>query len=156
MKEFKMDLESINSIVNLMSEHGLSEFELEEEGRRISIKRGSTVSVQTVQPVLQQPEHAVPAQPVAAPPAGETQPASDIIEITAPFVGTFYKSSSPDADPFVSIGQEVGPETVICILEAMKVMNEIKAETRGIVKEVLVNNAEPVQYGQPLFRIQKL
>ena len=74
----------------------------------------------------------------------------------APFVGTFYRAPAPDAEPFVVTGQEVGPETVLCIVEAMKVMNEIKAEMRGIIREILVENALAVQYGQPLFRIEPI
>ncbi|MBU1855700.1 MAG: acetyl-CoA carboxylase biotin carboxyl carrier protein, partial [Verrucomicrobia bacterium] len=75
--------------------------------------------------------------------------------IKAPFVGTLYRSPAPDAEPYVTVGQEVTPETVLCVVEAMKVMNEIKAEIKGIVREVLVENAHAVQYGQPLFKIEK-
>jgi acetyl-CoA carboxylase biotin carboxyl carrier protein len=85
-------------------------------------------------------------------PAGKE--ASKLYEITSPMVGTFYSAVSPDAPPYVSVGQEVTEDTVVCIIEAMKVMNEIKAETRGVLAEVVAENGKPVQYGQPLFRIR--
>ena len=148
-----MDFKDIQRIVDLMSEHGLTEFELEENGVRIAMKKGGGV---TVAPV------SAPAAPAAAPAAAPSAPAAPPAEdanmaiVKAPFVGTFYRASAPDADPFVVIGQEVGPDTVLCILEAMKVMNEIKAEMRGRIKEILVESAHPVQYGQSLFKIEKI
>lgn len=151
-----MDFDDISKIVNLMSEHGLGEFELEEEGHRISIKRGAVVTQQMQPAPLTVAQQAVQSAAQEQPQAPEAAKDENLIEITAPFVGTFYKAPSPDSEPYVSVGQEVGPDTALCILEAMKVMNEIKAETRGIVKEILVDNAEPVQYGQTLFKIQKI
>ncbi|MFC1461447.1 acetyl-CoA carboxylase biotin carboxyl carrier protein [Verrucomicrobiota bacterium] len=150
-----MKLDNIKSIIDLMEENGLTEFEMEEDGVRISIKKGITP------PVAQPGAAAVP--PVAEGSGAATSEAETASadtddaceEIKAPFVGTFYRSSSPDAEQYVSVGQQVEPDTVLCIIEAMKVMNEIKAEVGGVVREILVENAHPVQYGQPLFKIEK-
>ena len=128
-----MKIEEIRSIVELMSQHDLTEFKIEAEECNLCIRRGSAVSVAA--PVVM----AAPAAPQ------ET--------IDAPLVGTFYRSPSPDAAPFISVGDKVNAETVIGIIEAMKVMNEIKAEKSGVVKEVLVDNGQPVEYGQPLIVI---
>ncbi len=150
-----MKLEDVKLIVELMADNGLTEFEMEENGVRIAIKKGVPASmIQAVSPL-----QAAPVQISSAPSAdsGEADAAiANCEEVKAPFVGTFYRSSSPEADPYVSIGTEVEPDSVLCIIEAMKVMNEIKAEVRGVVRAVLVENAQPVQYGQPLFRIEKL
>ena len=141
-----MKLDDVKAIVAFMTENGLSEFEMEQDGVRISLKKGVPGAVAA----------ALPPAP-AAPPAAEedAEPDEGFEEIKAPFVGTFYRAPAPDAEPYVTIGKEVEPDTVLCILEAMKVMNEIKAEMRGIVREILVKNAQAVQYGQPLFRIEK-
>jgi len=145
-----MELDEIKRIIELMNENGLNEFELEENGVRIMIKKGQAGQViHTVQAVAPPPA----SKPAEAAPAAEQ---TNYVEIKAPFVGTFYRASSPEADAYVAEGQEVNPDTVLCIVEAMKVMNEIKAEIRGIVREILVENAHPVQYGQPLFKIEKI
>jgi len=152
-----MQLEEVSRIIELMNTHGLTEFELEENGVRIMIKKGSEGQViHTVQAVAP-PAVAAPSTAVAsAPAAAAAALPANMVEIKAPFVGTFYRAPSPDADPYVKEGQEVNPDTVLCIVEAMKVMNEIKAEVRGVVREILVENAHPVQFGQPLFRIEKI
>ena len=150
-----MELEQIKAIVAMMKDNDLSEFSMEQDGLKIRIKRGPEEFQQTVTiptPAPAQPAVApVPAQPPtpapAAPPAG-------INHITSPMVGTFYLSPSPDAPPYVEVGQEVDPETVVCIIEAMKVMNEIKAEAKGIITQVLMENAKPVEFGQPLFKLR--
>jgi acetyl-CoA carboxylase biotin carboxyl carrier protein len=162
-----MDIPDIRKIIEMMKEHELSEFELEDEGFRIAIKRrnGLEQSVVTtdgppaVQVVAPGP---AAAQPAAAPaaessPAGEQSgeaPEDRFSRITSPMVGTFYRASAPDADPFVNVGSEVSEDTVVCIIEAMKVMNEIKAEVSGVIREVLIENSAPVQFGQPLFLIE--
>lgn len=152
-----MELEEIKRIVELMNGNGLSEFELDENGVRIILKKAQSGPViHTVQAV------AAPAVAAAVPksntPAPEASPAeqANLVEIKAPFVGTFYRSPSPESESYVNEGQEVTPETVLCIVEAMKVMNEIKAEVRGVVRAILVENAHAVQYGQPLFKIEKI
>ena len=149
-----MKLDEIKEVVELMLAGDLVEFELEEEGRRIAIKRGTPAAPCAVPA----PAAAAPvAAPVAAPAAVPVEEEEKNCEIVkAPFVGTFYTAPSPDASPYVNIGQEVNPDSVLCIVEAMKVMNEIKAEVRGIVREIMAENACPVQYGQPLFKIEKI
>ncbi len=153
-----MELKDIKKIVQMMSDNDLSEFLLEDESSTLQIKRGATV-VNQVAPAAAAPPPAPSVPPVApaAPNAGaDTPPDADdgLVEITSPMVGTFYRSPSPDADSFVSVGQDVGPDTVVCIVEAMKVMNEIQAEVKGTIRKILVDNATPVQFGQPLFLVE--
>ncbi|MCA1807979.1 MAG: acetyl-CoA carboxylase biotin carboxyl carrier protein [Kiritimatiellia bacterium] len=145
-----MKLEEIKEIVQLMTDNDLTEFEVEEEGVRMAIKRGYAL------PPLPPPAPVPVAVAAVAPNVTEEVDDGRYEIVKAPFVGTFYQSSSPETSPFVNIGQEVGPESVLCIVEAMKVMNEIKAEVCGIVREIMVENARPVQYGQPLFKIEKM
>jgi acetyl-CoA carboxylase biotin carboxyl carrier protein len=145
-----MDIEQIKQIIELMKENDLAEFSMEKDGLSIHIKRGSGgVVTQTVAaaPV------AVPAA-AAAPPPVAAPPAENLVQIKAPMVGTFYRSASPDSPPFAEIGQAVDEESVVCIIEAMKVMNEIKAEVKGVIVDVLVDNGKPVEYGQPLFTVR--
>lgn len=149
-----MQIEEIRAIVEMMSKHNLSEFKVEAEDMRLSLKRGipgnTTVSFAS-QPMMQMP------QQVAAPAATTIAPAAPAVKqttIDAPIVGTFYTAASPDTPSFVKVGDKVAPETVVCIIEAMKVMNEIKAEKTGTIKEILVKNAQSVEYGCPLFVIE--
>ena len=149
-----MDMQQIKSVIGLMREENLSEFAIEEDGFKLSLKRGG---VAPLAPVAAAPAAAAPAPAPAAAPAAASAPSPDdgLEKIKAPLVGTFYRASSPDADPFVKVGSTVTKDTVVGIIEAMKVMNEIKAETSGVVKKVLVDNAMAVQYGQPLFLVGK-
>jgi acetyl-CoA carboxylase biotin carboxyl carrier protein len=147
-----MELDQIKAIITMMKENDLSEFSMEQDGLKIRIKRGPDGFQQTVTV----PPAAAPAA-AAAPVAAEAPPAelaADIKYITSPMVGTFYRSPSPDTPPYCEVGQNVDDETVVCIIEAMKVMNEIKAELRGAVTEVLVENAKPVEFGQKLFVVR--
>jgi len=91
---------------------------------------------------------------LAAAPAPAPVPVSSGLEIKSPMIGTFYRSPSPEAASYVDVGSEVGPDTVVCIIEAMKVMNEIKAEVKGVITEILIDNAKPVEFGQPMFRVR--
>jgi len=140
-----MEIDDIKQLVQLMVENDLSELDITDGQKKISLKRGpSGVPIVTV------PAQQAPAGPAAAPQvAGE-----ELLEIRSPMVGTFYSAPSPDSDPYVTIGSQVGDDTVVCIIEAMKVMNEIKAECSGAVVEVCVKNAQPVEYGQVLFRVR--
>lgn len=149
-----MDLKEIRKIVELMNEHELSYFHLEEEGVNLKLKKGADI-VQVAQAAMPAAP-AAPAQAAApAPAAGDAAaPEAAGNEITAPMVGTFYASPSPDSDPFVSVGDTVSEGQTICIIEAMKVMNEIKAETSGTITAVVAKDGEPVQFGDPLFRVQ--
>ncbi|HTL54212.1 MAG TPA: acetyl-CoA carboxylase biotin carboxyl carrier protein [Candidatus Limnocylindrales bacterium] len=153
-----MDLKDIKAIIDLMRKNSVSEFELEKQDFKIRLKRGGNGGGMVVAPddapavtYVQPPPAAVttsvvPPQ-VAAPPSNE-------VEIKSPMIGTFYRSPSPESAAYVEVGSEVNPETVVCIIEAMKVMNEIKAEAKGIITQVMVENAKPVEFGQPLFRIR--
>jgi acetyl-CoA carboxylase biotin carboxyl carrier protein len=152
-----MNLDEIKSILHLMEENKLVEFEYEDEGRRVKLRRAEDrvpaalpIAVQAALPL---PVAAGAAQAAAAP--AEAARPSNVIEFKSPLVGTFYRSPKPDADLFVNPGDEIGPEKVICIIEAMKVMNEIKAEMSGIVREILVKNGQAVEFGEPLFLIEK-
>lgn len=141
-----------------MRKNDLSVFKLEEQGFKITLKRGADpIITHTVGAPMALP--AALAAPVAAPANGGAAPAAaasgeKLKEITSPMVGTFYSSPSPDAQPFLKQGQEITPDTVVCIIEAMKVMNEIKAECSGTLVEVVAENGKPVQFGQVLFRVR--
>lgn len=148
-----MDLKEIRTLVDLMKKNGIAVFKMEKEGFKITMKTGEAGG--PVQYVTSAPAPAVSAPLPAAVAAPASTPAIvDGIEIKSPMVGTFYGSPSPENPPFVSPGQEVTPETVVCIIEAMKVMNEIKAEVSGTVVEVLAENGKSVEFGQPLFRLK--
>jgi len=152
-----MELNEIKKVVKLMKENDLSEFALEEENFKLQLKRGGGQVTQVVSApqMVAAPAAAPAAAAPAAAPAAEAPAATDdgLVEITSPMVGTFYSSPSPDADAFAVVGTEVGADSVVCIVEAMKVMNEIKAEVKGTIKKILVDNATPVQFGQPLFLV---
>jgi acetyl-CoA carboxylase biotin carboxyl carrier protein len=153
-----MDLKDIKAIIDLMRKNSVSEFELEKQDFKIRLKRGSngsaiSTNVEEVPNVTyMQPQLAVansvplPGQSLAAAPKE--------LEIKSPMIGTFYRAPSPEAVPYVEVGTEVNPDTVVCIIEAMKVMNEIKAEAKGIITQIVVDNAKPVEFGQPLFKLR--
>jgi acetyl-CoA carboxylase biotin carboxyl carrier protein len=151
-----MELKEIKKIVEMMTDHDLAEFLLEEESFTLQLKRG-TSGVQMVS--APQIAHAAVPAPAFAPaaPVAAAAPAvnenAGLLEIKSPMVGTFYRSPSPDSDAFVQVGQEVSKDTVVCIVEAMKVMNEIQAEVKGKIKKIVVDNATPVQFGQVLFLV---
>jgi len=149
------DLKEIKAIIDLMKKHGLSVFEIEKEGFRIKLEKGPSVQATAAMPppVATEPKAASSA-PEAAPPGLKAIESVPLREILSPMVGTFYRSASPDSAPFVDVGKSVTEDTVVCIIEAMKVMNEIKAETSGIIAEVLAENGKPVQFGQVLFKIR--
>jgi acetyl-CoA carboxylase biotin carboxyl carrier protein len=160
-----VDLKDIKAIIDLMKKNSVSEFELEKEDFKIKLKRNvgggmaAPVTYEEAPMVTYAPPLAIsaanPAHMAGAPTiAGGPATSSGEQEIKSPMIGTFYRSPSPEAGPYVEVGTEVNPETVVCIIEAMKVMNEIKAEARGIITQVLVENAKPVEFGQPLFKIR--
>jgi acetyl-CoA carboxylase biotin carboxyl carrier protein len=152
-----LDLKAIKQVVELMKRSELSEFELEEEGFKLRLTRKGSEAPQVIQAVA--PVAAPAAQPLAsaAPAATESAPAEDpnLSTITSPMVGTFYAAASPDSPSFVKVGQKTDADTVVCIIEAMKVMNEIQAELSGTIVECLVENGQAVEYGQPLFKVKK-
>ncbi len=139
-----------------MRKNSVSEFELEKQDFKIRLKRGTNggaVAPYEEAPVMSyvQPPVAIPQTTAPVPPPS---PATTELEIKSPMIGTFYRAPSPESAPYVEVGVEVNPETVVCIIEAMKVMNEIKAEAKGVITQVLVENAKPVEFGQPLFKVR--
>lgn len=157
-----MDFKDIKKIVELMDEHGLSQFKLEQDETKLELKKGGDADVSAISHLMAAAPAPIAAAPAAAPaPAPVAAPAADsdglppgTEEITSPMVGTFYTASAPDADAFVKVGDKVSAETTVCIVEAMKVMNEIQAEISGEILEILVENGTAVQFGEPLFRVK--
>ncbi len=152
-----MDLKDIKAIIDLMKKNSVTEFELEKEDFKIRLKRGPNGS--GVAPAADDPPAVGVAPAPAAIPAAVPSPqaaaaVSNELEIKSPMIGTFYRAPSPEAAPYIEVGSEVNPETVVCIIEAMKVMNEIKAEVKGVITQVMVENAKPVEFGQPLFKVR--
>lgn len=155
-----MDIKLIKQVVDLMKRSDISEFEFEEDGFKLRLSSQSAQAPQAPQApqVIQAaPAHqavalapAAAAEPAAAPPAEE----KGMLVIKSPMVGTFYRASSPESPAFVDVGAKVTADSVVCIIEAMKVMNEIQAELGGIITEVLVENGDAVEYGQPLFKVK--
>jgi acetyl-CoA carboxylase biotin carboxyl carrier protein len=153
-----VDLKDIKAIIDLMKKNSVSEFELEKQDFKIRLKRGMNGGGVLV-PQADEGQPVMGYAPAAALPAavstGTTAaPAAVEPEIKSPMIGTFYRSPSPESGSYVEVGSEVNPDTVVCIIEAMKVMNEIKAEVKGVITQVLVENAKPVEFGQPLFKIR--
>src|SRR5436190_2106840 len=137
-----------------MRKNDLSVFEMEKDGFRLKLQKGAgdqTVFSQPA-PATAAPPSAPAASETPAPPAPEQT--SALKDIVSPMVGTFYRAGSPETPAFVDVGKEVSEETVVCIIEAMKVMNEIKAETKGVIAEIVAENGKPVQFGQVLFRVR--
>lgn len=149
-----MNIKEIKEVIELMKENNINEFEMERDGLKIALKRGKTVDTQEtlIDQKIQVP--VIMKEELKSSSASEP-PKENITHIVSPMVGTFYAASSPDAQSYVLVGDEVKENTVVCIVEAMKVMNEIKAETRGRVKEILIKNGESVEFGQPMFVIEK-
>jgi len=154
-----MDMRNVVKLVKLMDTHGLDEVEVEEGELHIRLKKGGArdappaVAAPVIVPAPTAPANG-PANGAPAAPEPPPKPKDDTVEIPSPMVGTFYRSPTPDADSFVNVGDNVGPDTVICIIEAMKVMNEIKAEAEGEIVSILVENGESVEYGQPIMTVK--
>lgn len=152
-----MDIKEIKRLLEVMVGSDATELQLETGEYKLSIKRGVQLVAQPAPVAMPTPAPApvnLPVAPTAAPPPSAPPVNANLVAVTAPIVGTFYGSPSPEAPPFVKVGERVTPGAVLCIIEAMKLMNEIEAEVAGIIKEVLVRNEEPVEYGQVLFRIE--
>ena len=153
-----MDLKDIKAIIDLMKKNSITEFELERQDSKIRLKRGlngGAPAVQYDEPVLASPVPVLPTGGIAPVPVVALPPAvTGEIDIKSPMIGTFYRAPSPEAGNYAEIGTEVNADTVVCIIEAMKVMNEIKSEVKGVVTQVLVENGKPVEFGQPLFKVR--
>ncbi|HVY68781.1 MAG TPA: acetyl-CoA carboxylase biotin carboxyl carrier protein [Verrucomicrobiae bacterium] len=151
-----MDLKDIKAIIDLMKKNSISEFELERQDFKIKLKRGPNgegLHALSEAPLISYVPTAA-AQNSAVTQSSVTLTNSNDAEIKSPMIGTFYRAPSPESANYVEVGTEVSPDTVVCIIEAMKVMNEIKAETKGVITQVLLDNAKPVEFGQPLFKIR--
>jgi acetyl-CoA carboxylase biotin carboxyl carrier protein len=153
-----LELDDIKAIIDLMKKNDLAVFKLEREGFKIELEAHRSPyptvvlphSVAASGPLAHGP---VPAN-VAEGPTPAAGPSTPLKEIVSPMVGTFYRAPSPDSAPYAEVGQEINEESLVCIIEAMKVMNEIKAEIKGVIAEILVENGTPVQFGQPLIRVK--
>jgi acetyl-CoA carboxylase biotin carboxyl carrier protein len=160
MAEKNSDLKRIMELIEIMKENDLVEIEIKHDDDKIFLKRyqappaGASVPVaaQNIVPATAGPS-AAQAPAIEAEPAA-SQPDENLVEIESPLVGTFYVAPSPDSEPYVEVGSEVKPQMVVCIIEAMKVMNEVKAETSGTIAEMLVENGQAVEYGQVLFKVK--
>lgn len=167
-----MDIKDIKKLLDAVAAAEVSEFRYETGDFKLEIRRGADpvvvsapAAAPAAAPASPAPNEARPAAPAPAQQQPASAPQSDtgaeaasapdpsLAEVTAPIVGTFYEAPAPDADPYVRVGDRVEPGTVLCIIEAMKLMNEIEAETAGTIREILVSNEDPVEYGQVLFRI---
>ena len=146
----KIDLEQLRQLMKSMNEFELAELEVAQGDDHVVLRRNS-------QPMIQAPAFAMPSQPpaAAAAPAGASAPVEEGDFVTSPFVGTFYRAPSPTNPAFVEVGTEIKVGSVLCIVEAMKLMNEIESEVSGTILEILVENGKPVEYGDRLFRIKK-
>ena len=157
-----VDLKDIKAIMDLRKKNSITEFELEEKDSKLRLKRGLNGGSPAAQ--AEEAPSYIPV-PVAAPQvtaattaaaAAAAQASAGETNIKSPMIGTFYRSPSPEAAAYVEVGTEVSPDTIVCIIEAMKVMNEIKAEVRGVITQILSDNSKPVEFGQPLFKVRPL
>ena len=155
-----MDLRKLKKLIDLVQESGIAELEITEGEEKVKIVKGGGLPVPpAVASVAATPKPAaeVPAEPskpmTAQPPGAGLEPGLEGAVVKAPMVGTFYRASAPDAKPFAEVGQAVKKGETVCIIEAMKLMNEIETDVSGVIKAVLVENGQPVEYGQPLFLI---
>jgi acetyl-CoA carboxylase biotin carboxyl carrier protein len=149
-----LDLKDIKAIIDLMKKNDLSVFEMEKDGFRLKLQKGAGEQTVFSAPAPATPAPAANGPGTTAAPPPEAAASSTLKDIVSPMVGTFYRAGSPETPAFVDVGKEVSEETVVCIIEAMKVMNEIKAETKGVIAEIVAENGKPVQFGQVLFRVK--
>ncbi|EKD29142.1 MAG: hypothetical protein ACD_79C00041G0003 [uncultured bacterium] len=156
-----MNIKEIKQLLTLINEHGIAEFELEREGTKIGIKKYSSAPAVMSAPIYSHAPsmHAIDIKHDTNETFSKEEKKVDLDaglhSITSPIVGTFYSAPSPDASPYVSIGSKIGPNDTVCIVEAMKVMNEIKADVAGIIEKIEVENGQAVEFGQVLFKVRK-
>jgi len=148
-----MNLKEIKELIALMNENGLMELEIEREGMKIRLRKSGSGQIETIAYEQAAPRPAQAAR-LEEKPVEPQKPERNLSAIKAPMVGTFYRAASPDARPYAEIGQTVEVGQVVCIIEAMKLMNEIKSEVKGKIVEILVENARSIEYGQPLFMVE--
>ncbi len=148
------DVDRVRSLVELMIEHGLSELDLRQHGQTIKLRRGGEENVVVAPAPMVAPAPVAAAAPAAPAAPADAEDESDLVIIKSPMVGTYYGRPNPESDSFVQVGQDISADTTVCIIEAMKVFNEIAAEVSGKVVAVLVDNEEPVEFGKPLFKVR--
>lgn len=148
-----MDKKELKELIQLMDKHGLVRLEIEEAGKRCMLEKAQAPLAQALPNAMAPAPQVIHAAPQPVPAASR---AEGTVTFNSPMVGSFFRAATPDAEAFVKAGDRVEPETTLCLIEAMKVFNEIKAETRGIIVEVLAENQEAVEYNQPLFLIKPL
>ncbi len=150
-----IDIKKLRELVKLMVDNELTELDIESENERVALKRRGhemPVPVYAPAPAAAAP---APATPASSPPAAGAKEESDgLLTIASPMVGTFYSSASPDSPPFTQVGDRITADSVVCLIEAMKVFNEIKAECSGVVARIMVESGQPVEFGQPMFKIK--
>lgn len=153
-----MDIKKINKIINIMEEKNITEFSLEEEGIKICLKRGGNVSYEAISaiPVVKQPSFTETVVSQVSKKELVELAKEDYLTVSSPMVGTFYRAASPDSPPYVDVGTVVEVGQVLCIVEAMKLMNEVKSEHRGKIAKILVDNGTPIEYEQNLFFLEKI
>ncbi|MDD5596010.1 MAG: acetyl-CoA carboxylase biotin carboxyl carrier protein [Candidatus Omnitrophica bacterium] len=151
-----MNIKEIKEMINLMNENSLMELEVEKDGMRIRLKKTTSETQGYSGPIVIEKERLAEANKYKELQEAVPSPLVKTVEIKAPMVGAFYRAPSPEAPPYVEIGQIIEPGQVICIIEAMKLMNEIKSEIRGKIVDILVDNAEPVEFGQSMFLLEPL
>jgi acetyl-CoA carboxylase biotin carboxyl carrier protein len=156
-----MNLKEIKELIDMLKGTDISEIEIERSGVKVRLRKGGDVTFHPVMPRMEYPPAAIIAPAVTEAPVvalsqekQQEQPKNNQIKVTAPIVGTFYRSSSPDKPPYVEVGDVVKTGQVLCIIEAMKLMNEIESETSGKIVQITIDNGQPVEYGQPLFVIE--
>jgi oxaloacetate decarboxylase alpha subunit len=154
-----MNLKEIKELIDMLKDTDISELEIERSGVKVRLRKGGDVTFHPAMPRMEYPPAAIVAPAIAVPSAAAAEKAVETvktnqIKVTAPIVGTFYRSSSPDKPSYVEAGDLVKKGQVLCIIEAMKLMNEIESETAGKIVQILVDNGTPVEYGQPLFVIE--
>lgn len=147
------DVKRVRRLVELMKEHDLSELDLKDGEQRVRLRRGQEPQVSYPMSYAPAPSAAAPAPSAPSSVGAAPAPAETGVVIKSPMVGTFYTSANPESPPFVKVGDHVGPETTVCIVEAMKVFNQIPAEMSGQITAVIAENGQPVEFGQPLFRV---
>ena len=152
-----MNIKEIKEMITLMNENNLLELEIEKEGMRIRLKKESPAGEKTSTPlqIVTTPQFSI-SQEQSHPQINKEEITKKLIELKAPMVGTFYRAPSPESQPFAEVGQNIEIGQVVCIIEAMKLMNEIKSEIKGKISEILIENGHPIEFGQPLFLIEPI
>jgi oxaloacetate decarboxylase alpha subunit len=151
-----MNLKEIKELIEMLKGSDISEVEIERSGVKVRLRKGGDVTFHPAMPRMEYPPAAITAPVIAAPPAGKSaEPVkTNHVQVTSPIVGTFYRASAPEKPPYAEMGDMVKKGQVLCIIEAMKLMNEIESETAGKIVKILMENGQPVEYGQPLFVIE--